>query len=74
VVLDPLADRHGATVQQVALAWQLYRSPRMLPIPGTTTINHLRENLAAADVQLTPDEVDTITSLMPEDDSPVGEE
>jgi aryl-alcohol dehydrogenase-like predicted oxidoreductase len=40
----------------------------MLPIPGTTSIGHLKENLAAADVRLTPGEVDTITGLMPEDD------
>jgi aryl-alcohol dehydrogenase-like predicted oxidoreductase len=67
-VLDPIADRNGATVQQVALAWQLYRSPRMLPIPGTTSTGHLKENLAAASVRLTSGEADTITGLMPEDD------
>jgi pyridoxine 4-dehydrogenase len=67
-VLRPIASRSGATVQQVALAWQLYRSPRTLPIPGTTSIDHLRENLAAEHIRLTPDEVDAITGLMPEDD------
>jgi aryl-alcohol dehydrogenase-like predicted oxidoreductase len=40
----------------------------MLPIPGTTSVNHLTENLAAADTRLTPAEVDTITGLMPEVD------
>jgi aryl-alcohol dehydrogenase-like predicted oxidoreductase len=67
-VLRPIASRTGATVQQVALAWQLYRSRRTLPIPGTTSVNHLRENLAAEHIRLTPDEVDAITGLMPDDD------
>jgi aryl-alcohol dehydrogenase-like predicted oxidoreductase len=67
-VLRPIAVRSGATVQQVALAWQLYRSPRTLPIPGTTSIDHLGENLAAEHIRLTPDEVDAITGLMPEED------
>jgi pyridoxine 4-dehydrogenase len=67
-VLRPIASRSGATVQQVALAWQLYRSRCTLPIPGTTSINHLRENLAAEQIRLTPGEVDAITGLMPEDD------
>jgi aryl-alcohol dehydrogenase-like predicted oxidoreductase len=53
-------------VQQVALAWQLHRSPRVLPIPGTTSIVHLKENLASTEIRLTPEEVDTITGLMPE--------
>jgi aryl-alcohol dehydrogenase-like predicted oxidoreductase len=43
-------------------------APRMLPIPGTTSTGHLKDNLAAADVRLSPGEVDTITGLMPEDD------
>jgi aryl-alcohol dehydrogenase-like predicted oxidoreductase len=67
-VLRPIARRSGATLQQVALAWQLYRSPRTLPIPGTTNINHLRENLAAEHIRLTPDEVEAITGLTAEDD------
>jgi aryl-alcohol dehydrogenase-like predicted oxidoreductase len=71
--LDPIAARTGATVQQVALAWQLHRSPRMLPIPGTTSIAHLKENLAAAEIRLAPEDVDTITALMPEDDHSAGQ-
>jgi pyridoxine 4-dehydrogenase len=66
--LRPIASRTGATVQQVAIAWQLHRSRCTLPIPGTTSIDHLRENLAAEHIRLTPDEVDAITGLMPEDD------
>ncbi|SEO81759.1 oxidoreductase [Actinacidiphila rubida] len=48
-----VADRHGATVPQVALAWLLARSPAVLPIPGTGSLAHLEENVAAADLRLT---------------------
>ncbi len=51
--LRDLADRLGATPAQLALAWLLWRSPVMLPIPGTASVAHLEENLGAADVQLT---------------------
>jgi aryl-alcohol dehydrogenase-like predicted oxidoreductase len=43
----------GATATQVALAWLLARSPVVLPIPGTASLDHLRENVAAADLRLT---------------------
>lgn len=46
--LDEAAKRHGATPSQLALAWLLHRSPVMLPIPGTGSIEHLRENVEAA--------------------------
>jgi aryl-alcohol dehydrogenase-like predicted oxidoreductase len=64
--LEPLAARHDATVRQIALAWQLHRSPLTLPIPGTTSADHLKENLAAAAIQLAADEVQAITALVPE--------
>ena len=51
-VIAGVADRHGITVTQVALAWLLSRYERMLPIPGTTSVKHLEENVAAADVEL----------------------
>ncbi|GAA1712862.1 aldo/keto reductase [Fodinicola feengrottensis] len=51
---DKIAGRLGVTRTQVALAWQLSRSPVMLPIPGTSSMAHLQENLAAADVTLSP--------------------
>src|SRR3954454_15469493 len=54
------AERHDATPGQVALAWLLARSPVMLPIPGTGSVAHLEENVAAADLELTADEVATI--------------
>ena len=66
-VIDPIAAKYDATAQQVALAWQLRRTPSALPIPGTTSAAHLRENLAAAHLRLTGDEVDAITALAPEE-------
>jgi aryl-alcohol dehydrogenase-like predicted oxidoreductase len=50
--LDAAAKRHGATVSQLSLAWLLQRSPVMLPIPGTSSVEHLEENVAAAGVTL----------------------
>jgi aryl-alcohol dehydrogenase-like predicted oxidoreductase len=66
-VIDPIAERHDATAQQIALAWQLHRTAQALPIPGTTSSQHLRENLAAAHLSLTQDEVDAITALAAEE-------
>jgi aryl-alcohol dehydrogenase-like predicted oxidoreductase len=51
--LTEIARRHGATVQQITLAWLLRRSPAMLPIPGTLSLDHLQENLAALNIELT---------------------
>jgi pyridoxine 4-dehydrogenase len=51
--LTAVAARHGATPPQVALAWLLQRSPVMLPIPGTSTPEHMRENIEAAMIELT---------------------
>jgi pyridoxine 4-dehydrogenase len=65
-VLDPIAARHGATIPQVTLAWLLARSPAILPIPATTSINHLQENLDAQDLDLTPEDIQSIDSLVPE--------
>ncbi len=53
--LDGVAARLGASPQQVALAWLLRRSPTMVLIPGTSSLAHLRENIAAADLVLPPD-------------------
>ena len=52
-VLDKVAKRVGASPAQVALAWVLKRSPVMLPIPGTSRVKHLEENVAAASIELT---------------------
>jgi pyridoxine 4-dehydrogenase len=54
--LDELAKKHGATVSQLSLAWLLHRSPVMLPIPGTSSVAHLEENLKAGDVTLSDTE------------------
>jgi aryl-alcohol dehydrogenase-like predicted oxidoreductase len=54
--LSAVASRLGATPMQVALAWLLHRAPNILLIPGTSSVAHLRENLAAAEIEL-PDEV-----------------
>jgi pyridoxine 4-dehydrogenase len=51
------AEAHDATPGQIALAWLLHRSPVMLPIPGTGSVAHLEENVAAADIELTDDEL-----------------
>ncbi len=54
--LDRAAKRHGATVSQLSLAWLLHRSAVMLPIPGTSRVDHLEENMAAAELTLGDDE------------------
>lgn len=59
-VLDTVAKNHDATVAQLALAWLLHRSPVMLPIPGTSSVAHLEENVAAAGLKLSPAEWQTI--------------
>src|SRR3954463_11130607 len=51
------AERHGATPAQLALAWLLHRSPVMLPIPGTSKVDHLEDNMKAAALELSDDEV-----------------
>ena len=55
-----VAKKRGATAAQVALAWLLRRSPVMLPIPGTSSVEHLEENLAAASLELTDEEYEAI--------------
>jgi pyridoxine 4-dehydrogenase len=54
--LAQLADKHGASPSQLALAWLLHRSPVMLPIPGTSSVAHLDDNVAAAGISLSDDE------------------
>jgi aryl-alcohol dehydrogenase-like predicted oxidoreductase len=55
--LSDLAARLEATPMQVALAWLRHRAPNILPIPGASSLSHLRENLAAAELQLPGDAV-----------------
>jgi pyridoxine 4-dehydrogenase len=60
--LREVAGRHGATARQVVLAWLLARSPAVLPIPGTGTVAHLEDNVAAAGLQLHPTEIDALST------------
>jgi pyridoxine 4-dehydrogenase len=58
-----IADAHGAKPMQVALAWLLRRSPLMLPIPGTSSLEHLEENMMAESVRLTDEEFDELAGV-----------
>lgn len=58
--LAQIAQRHNATPMQISLAWLLRRSPVMLPIPGTSSVKHLEENVAAAGIQLSDEEFATL--------------
>jgi pyridoxine 4-dehydrogenase len=62
--LQRIADEHDVTPAQLALAWLLARSPVVLPIPGTSTVAHLEENLAAALIQLAPDQVQQLDTAI----------
>jgi pyridoxine 4-dehydrogenase len=59
--LQRIADNHHATPSQLALAWLLKRSPVMLPIPGTSKVAHLEENVAAAEIELSDEEYETLS-------------
>ena len=59
-VLNKIAKQYGATPMQIALAWLLRRSPSMLPIPGTSSIEHLEENVTAGSVRLTDEEFESL--------------
>ena len=60
--LEEIAARHGATPTQIALAWLLRRSPVMLPIPGTLSLEHLKENLAGLEIELTDEEFEALSA------------
>ncbi len=60
--LQKVADAHGATAGQLALAWLLKRSPVMLPIPGTSKVAHLEENVAASDITLSDEEFESLAA------------
>jgi pyridoxine 4-dehydrogenase len=62
-VLPPIAAAHGASIRQIALAWQLQGSPQALPIPGTTSLAHLHENLDAQSLVLSPEEMQAIDGI-----------
>ena len=56
-LLEEMGDHKGATAAQIALAWLLAKKPWIVPIPGTTKLNRLEENIAAAALELTPDDL-----------------
>jgi len=65
--LEKFAKDHGITIHQLGLAWLLHRSSVMLPIPGTSSLAHLEENMAARKIQLSPEEwkaIDALSSQM----------
>jgi len=61
--LNEISGKRNATPHQVALAWLLKRSPIMLPIPGTSSVEHLEENVAAASLRLTAEEYDALARV-----------
>jgi pyridoxine 4-dehydrogenase len=63
--LQQIAGKHGATVHQVALSWLLYHSKNILLIPGTSSVNHLEENMKTANVTLDAEDIDDLNSISP---------
>ncbi len=61
--LQQVAARHGATPGQVALAWLLHRSPNLIPIPGTTSVVHLEENMAACAIALSAEDQESLSAV-----------
>jgi aryl-alcohol dehydrogenase-like predicted oxidoreductase len=61
--LDQVASRHKATRFQIAIAWLLRRSPVVLPIPGTASVVHLEENMAAARIELSDDDLSLLAAI-----------
>jgi pyridoxine 4-dehydrogenase len=61
--LDRIAQAHSASPTQIALAWLLHRSPIMLPIPGTSSVEHLEQNVAAASLRLTDEDYQTLSRV-----------
>ena len=59
--LGKIANRHDVTPQQVVLAWLLQRSPAVLPIPGTGSVEHLEDNIGGAAIELTADEYNQLS-------------
>jgi pyridoxine 4-dehydrogenase len=60
--LDDIAGKHDATPGQIALAWLLHRSPVMVPIPGTSSIEHLEENVGAASLRFSDEDMENIAA------------
>ena len=63
--LDEVAAAHDASRFQIAIAWLLHHSPVMLPIPGTSKVDHLEENIAAAGIELSVEDLTKLDALTP---------
>jgi aryl-alcohol dehydrogenase-like predicted oxidoreductase len=61
-VIADIAQQHGVKNSQIALAWMLHRAKNIVLIPGTTTIEHLEENIAASSIMLTNDEIERLAA------------
>lgn len=61
--VEEIAGSRGASAAQIALAWLLKRSPAIVPIPGTLSLDHVRENLAALEIELTDEEFDRLANV-----------
>lgn len=64
--LAAIAEQKQASPSQLALAWLLAESPVILPIPGTSSVDHLEDNMAAADIELSEDDIDALTAAVGE--------
>lgn len=62
-ILKRVADKHNATIHQIALSWLLHHSPNILLIPGTSSVEHLEQNMKTAEIQLSEDDIDVLNSL-----------
>jgi len=62
-ILQGVADKHNATIHQVALSWLLHHSPNILLIPGTSSVEHLEENMKTADIALTENDMQELEAL-----------
>jgi pyridoxine 4-dehydrogenase len=63
--LNQLAQKHGATPQQIALSWLLHHSPNILLIPGTSSVKHLEENMKTADIYLSAEDMQALDAIQP---------
>jgi pyridoxine 4-dehydrogenase len=61
--LDEIAHQHNATSQQVALSWLYHHKPNILLIPGTSKVSHVKENVNAADIELSAKEMDELSNV-----------
>jgi pyridoxine 4-dehydrogenase len=61
--LDHLAQKHGVKPQQIALSWLLHHSPNILLIPGTSKVKHLEENMKTTDIQLSPEDMESLAAI-----------